>query len=199
MGKHAIIAVKLLVICTILLGVIYPLAVTGLAQLIFPRQARGSMIVRDGQVIGSQLIGQQFTRPEYFHPRPSAAGTGYDAMASGGSNLGPTSRKLTENVKANVRTVLAENPGLKIGKIPIDMVTTSASGLDPDISPANAFAQAKRIAVARSIPTARVRALIERNVTRRQFGILGEPRVNVLQLNLALDEAGGMEKELFPQ
>jgi K+-transporting ATPase ATPase C chain len=174
-------------ITLVILGLAYPLVMTGLAQVIFPKQANGSLIRQGNRVIGSELIGQRFSRPEYFHPRPSAAGKGYDATASGGSNLGPTSRKLDAAVKANTRTAIQENPGLKLGHVPVDMVTASGSGLDPDISAANAYAQAARVAKARGISETRVRMLIRSHVTDRQFGVLGERRVNVLAINRALD------------
>ena len=138
MWRHTLVAIRLTLLTTVLLGLIYPLVITGLAQLLFPRQANGSLIAADNRLIGSGLIGQEFTRPEYFDSRPSAAGSGYDAMSSGGSNLGPTSRKLAERVAASVSKLIRENPGLRPGKIPADMVTASASGLDPDLSPANA-------------------------------------------------------------
>jgi K+-transporting ATPase ATPase C chain len=189
MWRHTLVAMRLTLLTTVLLGLIYPLVVTGLAQLLFPRQANASMVMADNRVIGSELIGQGFTRPEYFHSRPSAAGSGYDAISSGGSNLGPTSRKLAERVAASVSKLIRENPGLKPGKIPADMVTTSASGLDPDISPANAYAQVARVAKARRMSEDELRMLVESNVTGRQFGFLGEPRVNVLRLNRALDAA----------
>jgi potassium-transporting ATPase KdpC subunit len=191
MGRHAAIAVKLLLINVILLGLAYPLAITGLGRMLFPKQANGSLIHRNGRAIGSELIGQSFAGPGYFHPRPSAAGTGYDASASGGSNLSPTSKALNDRVRSEGERLIADNPGLAKGRIPVDMVTTSASGLDPDISPANAYAQAARIARARTISEARLRGLIAANTTGRQFGILGEPRVNVLKLNLALDAEAG--------
>jgi K+-transporting ATPase ATPase C chain len=191
MLRHALVAIRLALVTMVLLGVIYPLAVTGLAHLIFPRRANGSLITARGRVIGSELIGQRFTAPQYFHPRPSAAGRGYDPTASGGSNLGPTSRVLAKRTSAAVRQLTAENPQMKPGSVPADMVTASASGLDPDISPANAYAQVARVARARHMSEGRVRRLVESNVTDRQFGILGERRVNVLRLNLALDAAGG--------
>jgi K+-transporting ATPase ATPase C chain len=181
------ISLRLVLISTILLGLIYPLVITGIAQLIFPSQANGSMIVQNSRIIGSSLIGQTFTRAEYFHPRLSAAGKGYDASASSGSNLAPTSKSLVDRVSADSARLILENPGLEKGRIPVDMVTTSASGLDPDISPDNAYAQAARVASARGIPTAQVKSLIQSNLTQRQFGILGEPRVNVMRINLALD------------
>jgi len=190
MWKHTQIAIKLVLITTLLLGLAYPLLITGLAQLLFPRQANGSLVKHDGRVVGSELIGQQFTRPEHFHPRPSAAGKGYDTTASGGSNLGPTSRALANRVSADAARLAEENPALRPGHIPADMVTTSASGLDPDISPANAEAQVARVAKARGMSQYEVRRIIRSNLTDRQFGLLGEPRVNVLRLNLAIDEKG---------
>jgi K+-transporting ATPase ATPase C chain len=171
---------------TVLTGGIYPAIVTGLAQALFPRQAHGSLVERDGRVIGSALIGQGFTRPEYFHPRPSAAGAGYDAEASGGSNLGPTSRRLLARVRADAARYRAENGGYA-GAIPADGVTTSASGLDPDISPANAAIQAARVAAARGVPVQDVRALLARWTEPPWLGFVGEARVNVLRVNLALD------------
>jgi len=195
MWRHTLVAIRLTLLTTVLLGLIYPLVITGLAQLLFPRQANGSLIAADNRLIGSGLIGQEFTRPEYFDSRPSAAGSGYDAMSSGGSNLGPTSRKLAERVAASVSKLIRENPGLRPGKIPADMVTASASGLDPDISPANAYAQVARVAKARGMSEDRVRMLVELNVTGRQFGFLGEPRVNVLRLNRALDATSGAHSQ----
>jgi K+-transporting ATPase ATPase C chain len=189
MWRHTLVAIRLTLLTTVLFGLIYPLVITGLAQLTFPRQANGSLVVRDRQVIGSESVGQQFTRPGYFHPRPSTAGSGYDATASGGSNLGPTSRKLAERIAASVSALTREDPRIERGKIPADMVTASASGLDPDISLANAYAQVARVAKARRMSEDRVRQLVESSVTGRQFGLLGEPRVNVLRLNLALDAA----------
>jgi K+-transporting ATPase ATPase C chain len=190
MWRHLQIAAKLIVATTLLLGVAYPLVITGLARLLFPGQANGSLVRHDGRVVGSELIGQQFTRPEYFHPRPSAAGDGYDAIASGGSNLGPTSRALAQRVSADVARLAGENPGLRPRQIPADMVTTSASGLDPDISLANAQAQTARFAKARGMSEDEVRRIISSNLTDRQFGLLGERRVNVLRLNLALYAKG---------
>jgi len=191
MWRHTLVAIRLALVTAALLGLVYPLAVTGLAHAIFPRQAKGSLVVAGGRVVGSELIGQQFTKPEYFHPRPSAAGSGYDPTASGGSNLGPTSRALVKRISAAIRQLTTENPGLKPGRIPADMVTTSASGLDPDISPANAYAQVARVAKARHMSEDSIRRLVASSVTGRQFGLLGEPRVNVLRLNLALDAADG--------
>ncbi|HEY4099809.1 MAG TPA: potassium-transporting ATPase subunit KdpC [Gemmatimonadales bacterium] len=178
--------VMTLVLC-ILTGVVYPGVVTGLAQLVFPRQANGSLVVVNGRVVGSALIGQAFTRPEYFHPRPSAAGNGYDATASGGTNKGPTDRKLADTLIAGAVATAVRDDGAVRGKIPADMVTSSGSGLDPDISPANAYLQVARVARARGIDSTAVRALVDRHVIGRQFGFFGEPRVNVLLLNVALD------------
>jgi K+-transporting ATPase ATPase C chain len=172
---------------TLVLGVAYPLAVTGISQLVFPKQANGGLILADGKVIGSEIIGQSFTRPEYFHPRPSAAGEkGYDATASGGSNLGPTNQKLIDRVRASVEQFRKENPDYQ-GPIPADLVTTSASGLDPHISPDAARAQAARVAKARGVSADQVDALVARYTETPDLGLLGEPRVNVLRLNLALD------------
>lgn len=173
----------------VILGLVYPLVMTGLAQVIFPRQANGSLIKQGNRVVGSELIGQQFTRAEYFQPRPSAAGKGYDATASGGSNLGPTSKKLDEVVRANTRKATKENPGLRLGRVPVDMVTASGSGLDPDISVANAYAQVARVAKERGMRESEVRAMVLGHITGRQFGVLGERRVNVLAINRALDAA----------
>ncbi|MBP6963522.1 MAG: potassium-transporting ATPase subunit KdpC [Armatimonadetes bacterium] len=186
MLRHVVISTKLILLSTVLLGLFYPWAITGIAQVVWPDRANGSLVERNGCIVGSMLIGQAFSRPEYFHPRPSAAGEGYDASASAGSNLGPTSRVLRDRVSADVRRLIRENPGLRRGAIPVDMVTASASGLDPDISPANAYSQAARVAAVRGMTLAEMRNLIRENTTPRQFGILGEPRVNVLRLNMAL-------------
>src|SRR5271154_3291242 len=189
MKKNLITAVLMTIATTVLLGIVYPLLVTGLAQLIFPRQANGELIQKDGVMIGSRLIGQPFSGPGYFHSRPSAAGAaGYDASASGGSNLGPTNAQLVARVNGDVAKLQAENPGTPI---PVDMVTTSGSGLDPDISPAAAEFQIRRVAAQRKLPEADVATLVRENSKGRQWGFLGEPRVNVLELNVALDARYG--------
>ena len=170
---------------TILVGIGYPLLVTGIAGALFPRKAAGSLILKDGQVIGSELLAQSFTSDKYFHPRPSAAGNGYDATSSGGSNLGPSNKALIDRIQGSIDKLSAENPGKPV---PIDLVTTSGSGLDPDITPDSAYFQAPRVAKARGIAEDRIRQLIEEHTTGRQLGFLGEPRVNVLDLNLELDK-----------
>lgn len=191
--KNFITAILMTLVTTVLLGLIYPLVVTGLAQVIFPHQANGSLIKNQaGEVVGSELIGQPFALPGYFQPRLSAAGAaGYDAGASSGSNLGPTSQKLIDRVKADVEKYRAENPGKPI---PIDLVTTSASGLDPHISPANADFQAPRVAKERGLSETEVRQIVAKYTEGRQFGFLGEPRVNVLLMNLELDKVKSLAK-----
>jgi K+-transporting ATPase ATPase C chain len=179
-------ALRMTLVLTVLTGLLYPGLVTGIAKVIFPRQANGSLIEVNGKVIGSKLIGQKFTRPEYFQGRPSAAGDGYDAANSGASNFGPTNQKLVDRIRADVEKFRKENPDFS-GPIPSDLLTTSASGLDPDLSPASAAAQIPRVARARGVDAARIRELVERSIASRQLGFLGEPRVNVLKLNLALD------------
>jgi K+-transporting ATPase ATPase C chain len=181
-------ALRINIFLTILLGVGYPLAVTGISQLVFPHQANGSLITKGNQVIGSELIGQNFTKPEYFQPRPSAAGSdGYDPTASGGFNYGPTNQKLIDRVKASVDKFHKENPDFS-GPIPADLLTGSGSGLDPEISPASAQAQTPRVAKARGISADQLNQLVAQYTKAPDLGLLGEPRVNVLKLNLALDE-----------
>jgi K+-transporting ATPase ATPase C chain len=180
-------ASRVALVLTVLTGLVYPAAVTGIAETLFPYQAHGSLVSADGRTVGSALIGQNFSEPGYFHPRPSAAGPdGYEATASSGSNLGPTSRQLADRVRAAVEAYRKENGGYT-GPIPADAVTASASGLDPDISPANARIQATRVAGARGVPLSAVQSLVERRTERRWLGFIGEPRVNVLLLNLDLD------------
>jgi K+-transporting ATPase ATPase C chain len=193
MTKNLITAVLMTIVTTVLLGLVYPLVVTGLAQVIFPDKANGQLIRQaDGKVIGSRIIGQPFVGPGYFHSRPSAAGAaGYDAGASSGSNLGPTSKKLINRVKADVERLQAENPGQPV---PVDLVTASASGLDPHISPSAAAFQVVRIARDRGVNEEQVRELVKAHTEGRQFGFLGEPRVNVLELNLDLDSKYPMKK-----
>lgn len=187
MKKNFVVAVLYTVVTTVLFGIIYPLVVTGLAQVIFPRQANGELIHSGDTLVGSSLMGQPFTAPGYFWSRPSAAGTaGYDPTASGGSNLGPTNKTLIDRVTASVQALQPTNPGTPI---PADLVTTSGSGLDPHISPASAEFQVPRVARERGMSEQDVRALVEKHTEGRQLGFLGEPRVNVLELNLALDAA----------
>jgi K+-transporting ATPase ATPase C chain len=174
-------------IATVVFGLGYPLVVTLLAGALFPHKADGSLILKDGQVIGSELLAQSFTSDRYFHPRPSAAGNGYDATSSGGSNLAQSNAKLVHRIQGDIDKLAAANPGKPV---PIDLVTTSGSGLDPDITPDAAFYQAARVARARGFSEERVRTLIEKHITGRQLGFLGEPRVNVLELNLDLDTLG---------
>ncbi len=184
LARHAVSAFLMTIVTTVLLGVVYPLVVTALAQVMFPGQANGQLIIRKGTVVGSRLIGQAFSSAGYFHSRPSAAGAGYDAANSGGTNLGPTSQKLIASVRAAVEAARADNPG---APVPIDLVTSSASGLDPDLSPAAALFQVPRVASARRLSEDAVRQLVSSHIEGRTFGLLGEPRVNVLLLNLDLD------------
>jgi potassium-transporting ATPase KdpC subunit len=187
MRKTLIVAIRYTIVTTILLGILYPLAVTALAQLFMRDKANGSLIERNGQVIGSALIAQGFSSPRYFHPRPSVAGNGYDATSSGASNYGPTNQKLIDRISGDVATWHKQDPAAQ-GPVPIGLVTTSASGLDPDISPADALYQVPMVAAARHLPEEQVRELVEQHIQARQLGFLGEPRVNVLELNLALDQ-----------
>ncbi|HEU6451453.1 MAG TPA: potassium-transporting ATPase subunit KdpC [Gemmatimonadaceae bacterium] len=189
-------AISVTMVLMMITGLLYPAAVTGIAQSIFPHQANGSLVTADGRVIGSSLIGQSFAGAEYFHPRRSAAGAGYDDTLSAGTNKGPTDRKLTDTlVAAMVDSAVATDGGVR-GQIPSDMATTSASGLDPHISPANAALQVGRVASARGVGPETVRQLVTRYTEGRQFGFLGDPRVNVLRLNLALDSTFGGEGAL---
>ncbi len=190
--KNLVTAILMTIVTTVLLGLIYPLLVTGIAQVIFPEKANGQLIVKNGQAVGSRIIGQPFSSPGYFRSRPSAAGAvGYDAGASSGSNLGPTNKKLIDRVKGDVEKLQAENPGQPI---PVDLVTTSASGLDPHISPAAAAFQIPRVAKERGMNVDEVQQLVQAHTQGRQFGFLGEAAVNVLELNLALDARSPMKK-----
>jgi K+-transporting ATPase ATPase C chain len=185
MKKNLFISIWMTIATTILLGLVYPLVVTGLAQVLFPHKANGQLIEQNGTIVGSSIIGQGFASPAYFHSRPSAAGNGWDAANSSGSNLGPTNKKLLDRVNADVAAAQADNPGTAV---PIDLVTTSASGFDPHITPASAEFQLTRVAKARGTTVDELRALVARHTEGRQFGFLGEPRVNVLELNLDLDQ-----------
>ena len=188
MRRALLVSLRMAVVTIVLTGLIYPLVVWGIGTVLFPKQAAGSLVTDSkGTVIGSSLIAQSFTADKYFHPRPSAAGAGYDAMSSAPSNLGPTSQALFDAVTARVATETAENPGLAAGAVPVDMVTASGSGLDPDISPDNAAAQVARVAKARGLAVDAIKQLVAQHTRGRDLGFLGEPRVNVLELNLALD------------
>ena len=192
LSKQIYPAVALTIVLTVMVGIIYPFVMTGLSELLFKEKARGSLIEREGKVVGSRLIGQPFKGPGYFHSRPSAAGSGYDATASGGTNLGPTSKQLLEEqVRERSKQMHTENPNVKI---PIDLITSSGSGLDPHISPAAADFQIPRVARERRMSEDKVKQLVQENTAGRQFGALGEPRVNVLELNLALDEESKKSK-----
>jgi K+-transporting ATPase ATPase C chain len=188
-AKHSVwgTSIRFTLVTTVLLGIGYPLLVTGIAGTLFPRKAAGSLILKDGQVIGSELLAQSFTSDKYFHPRPSAAGNGYDATSSGGSNLAQSNKALVDRIQGSINKLSTENPGKPV---PIDLVTMSGSGLDPDITPDAALFQAPRIAKARGLSEAQVEQLIEQHTSDRQLGVLGEPRVNVLLLNIDLDKAG---------
>jgi potassium-transporting ATPase KdpC subunit len=188
MWEHILPGLRIKIFFTVLLGVVYPLAMTGISQVIFPHQANGSLIKVGDKVIGSEIIAQNFTRPEYFHPRPSVAGTnGYDGTASGGSNYGPTNKKLIDRVNASVEQFRKENPDYQ-GPIPSDLITTSASGLDPHLSPDSAAAQIPRVSKARGISASQLSQILTQFTEGPELGVLGEPRVNVLKLNLALDQ-----------
>jgi potassium-transporting ATPase KdpC subunit len=186
MLRHLGTALRITIVSIVMLGLIYPLAMTGVAQALFPRQANGSLVTVNGKVVGSWIIGQLWTKPQYFQGRPSAAGKGYDPTSTGGTNLGPTSAKLIKATKQTIAQLEKDNPDAS-GPPPMDLVTSSASGIDPDISPEAAYWEAPRVAKARHMSLTAVRALVAEHVAGRQFGFLGEPRVNVLELNLALD------------
>jgi len=185
-SKYVVIALRMTIVSVVLLGLLYPLAMTALAQALFPHTANGSLVVVGNKAVGSAIVGQFWTKPQYFHGRPSAAGKGYDPTSTGGTNLGPTSKKLMDATKALIAQIEKENPSAG-GPPPIDLVTSSGSGIDPDISPMGAYWQAPRVAAARKLDLPEVVALINRHVVGRTFGFIGEPHVNVLELNLALD------------
>jgi K+-transporting ATPase ATPase C chain len=185
MKKHLITAFLMTITTTVLLGVLYPLLITALAQVLFKDKANGQLITRNGQAIGSRIIAQPFTSAKYFHPRPSNAGNGYDAANSGGTDYAPTNQKLIDRVQADAKSLHEENPAQLI---PVDLLTTSASGLDPEISPAAAEFQVPRVARERGLPESTIRDLVQKHTDQRDLGLLGEPRVNVLELNLALDD-----------
>ena len=191
MKKQLVVALLFTLVTTLIFGIIYPLLVTLIAQVAFPERANGSLIVKNGEIIGSRLIGQRFSSDKYFHSRPSSAGNGYDPMASSGSNLGPTNQLLISRVRDDVAKLQQERPG---AAIPTDLVTASGSGLDPDISPASAEFQIPRVAKARGISSDELRAVVARHTQGRQYGIFGEPRVNVLELNLDLDKTASQER-----
>lgn len=192
MKKNLVISILMTIATTVLLGIIYPLVVTGIAQVAFPDKANGQLIKKDGKLIGSRIIGQGFSGPGYFHSRPSAAGAGYDAANSAGSNLGPTNQKLIDRVKQDTARLQAENPGKPV---PIDLVTTSASGFDPHISPAGAEFQLPRVARERETTVEELQGIVLKHTEGRQFGFLGEPRVNLLELNIELDEKFPLKKQ----
>lgn len=186
MFKHLGVALRMTIVSVVILGLIYPLAMTGAAEVIFPKQANGSLVNVNGKVVGSRIIGQLWTKPQYFQGRPSAAGKGYDPTSTGGTNFGATSKKLEESTQATIATLKKQNPDA-VGEPPIDLVTSSASGIDPDISPEAAYWEAPRVAKARNMSLDAVNKLVAQHVQGRQLGFLGEPHVNVLELNLALD------------
>ena len=186
--RHIPTALLYTIVTVIMLGLVYPAVMTGIAMVLFPRQANGSMVVVNGKVVGSDIIGQLWTKPQYFHGRPSAAGKGYDPTSTGATNRGPTSKMLIDATRAAIAALKKENPDA-VGPIPMDLVTSSASGIDPDISPEAAYYQAPRIANVRAMPLELVSTLIAAHVHLRELGFLGEPRINVLELNLALDAA----------
>lgn len=188
MKKNLVTSLLMTMVTTVLLGLVYPLVMTAVSQVLFRDKANGQLIVRNGEVIGSRIIGQPFTGPAYFHSRPSAAGSGYDAANSGGTNLGPTNQKLIDRVKQDAAAALAENPN---APVPVDLVTTSASGLDPEITPAAAYFQVPRVARQRHLRPEQLTTLVRSHIQPRQLGFQGEPRVNVLELNLALDRTAG--------
>lgn len=192
MKKNLLISILMTIATTVLLGIVYPLVVTGIAQVAFPDKANGQLIKKDGKLIGSRIIGQGFSGPGYFHSRPSAAGAGYDAANSAGSNLGPTNQKLIDRVKQDTARLQAENPGKPV---PIDLVTTSASGFDPHISPAGAEFQLPRVARERETTVEELQGIVLKHTEGRQFGFLGEPRVNLLELNIELDEKFPLKKQ----
>jgi K+-transporting ATPase ATPase C chain len=193
MKRHLITACLYTAITAVLLGVAYPLAITGIARVVFPAQASGELVWRNGVLVGSRLIGQPFSGAHYFHSRPSAAGSGYDASASSGSNLGPTSKALVERIAQSVGSETTKKP------VPVDLVTASGSGLDPDISPAAAYYQVERVSSATGVSEETLRKLVAAHITQRQLGLLGEPRVNVLELNLALDSLGQSKSDISHQ
>jgi K+-transporting ATPase ATPase C chain len=186
MIRHLGTSLRVTIVSVILLGLIYPLVMTGIAQALFPRQANGSLVTVNGKVVGSAIIGQLWTKPQYFQGRPSAAGKGYDPTSTGGTNLGPTSKKLINATKATIAALKKENPDAS-GPPPMDLVTSSGSGIDPDISPEAAYWEAPRVAKARNMNVGAVNALVAQHVQGRTFGFLGDPHINVLELNLALD------------
>jgi potassium-transporting ATPase KdpC subunit len=190
MKKNLLIALWFTLVTTVMFGVLYPLAITGLAQVLFPSRANGELIERNGKIVGSRIIGQSFTGPRYFHSRPSSAGTGYDPTSSSGSNLGPTNKLLVERVRSDVQKLQSENPNVPV---PVDLVTASGSGLDPHISPAAAEFQIPRVAHSRGMKENNVRSLVQKHTEGRDLGLLGEPRVNVLELNLELDSLHSAE------